>query len=380
VQQAPQRLPVPDKKFEQITMDLITDLPPTARGHDAVVTIVDKLSKLVHFAPTTKTVDAPELARIFTETWHKHHGTPNVIISDRDPCFQGHFWKAYFGKLGTQLRFSTAFHPQTDGQSERANRTLEQVLRHFVSPRQDNWDEPLALAEFAINDSINPSTGYTPFYLAYGQEAQHPVDIAAHVNVPAADVQASDIEVAIEHAKLKLREAHARQAQYANQRRKDVTYSVGDKVYLSTPNLYLPSSMSRKFTAHYLGPFRVEKVVNPVTYKLELPTTMRIDPVFNVSLLKPSKTCDEFTNRQEPTPIQPAVAEDNQWYVETLLDKSIRTHHGKRIPHYLVRWKGFGPEDDSWIPHTAIEQSLIADYEASHHGGRDTSRRRRTRR
>jgi hypothetical protein len=133
-------LPVPDGKFEQITMDLITDLPPTARKHDAVVTFVDRLSKLVHFAPTTKTVDATELARIFMETWHKHHGTPKVIISDRDPRFQGHFWKAYFDKLGTQLRFSTAFHPQTDGQSERANRTLEEVLRHFVSARQDNWD------------------------------------------------------------------------------------------------------------------------------------------------------------------------------------------------------------------------------------------------
>jgi hypothetical protein len=138
--------------------------------------------------------------------------------------------------------------------------------------------------------------------------------------------------------------------------------------------------MSRKLTARYLGPFRVEKVVNLITYKLELLTTMRIHPVFHVSLLKPFKTCDEFTNRQEPTPVQPAVAEDNQWYVEPLLDKSIRTHHGKRIAHYLVRWKGFGPEDDYWIPHTAIEQSLIADYEASHHGGCDTSRRRRTRR
>jgi hypothetical protein len=105
-----QPLPVPEKKFEQITMDLITDLPPTARGHDVVVTFVDRLSKLVHFAPTTKTVDAPELARIFTKAWHKHHGTPNVIISDHDPRFQGHFWKAYFGKWGhsyASLQLST---------------------------------------------------------------------------------------------------------------------------------------------------------------------------------------------------------------------------------------------------------------------------------
>jgi hypothetical protein len=96
--------------------------------------------------------------------------------------------------------------------------------------------------------------------------------------------------------------------------------------------------MSRKLTARYLGPFKVENVVNPVAYKLKLPATMHIHPVFHVSLLKPYKTCDEFTNRQEPTPVQPAVADDNQWYVESLLDKGYRTHHGKRMVHYLVHW------------------------------------------
>jgi hypothetical protein len=148
----------------------------------------------------------------------------------------------------------------------------------------------LALAEFAINDSVNPSTGYTPFYLAFGQEVQHPIDIAAHVQVPAAEQQASDIEAAVQHAKIKLQEAQARRAQYNNQQRKDINYSVGDKVYLSTANLYLPSSMSRKLTARHLGPFKAEKVVNPVAYKLKLPATMHIHPVFHVSLLKPYKT------------------------------------------------------------------------------------------
>jgi hypothetical protein len=103
-------------------------------------------------------------------TFQSGQGAPKVIISDRDPRFQGQFWEADFDKLGTQLRFSTAFLPQTDGQSERANRTLEEVLRHFVSPRQDDWDDHLALAEFAINDSVNPSTGYSLFDLAYRQE------------------------------------------------------------------------------------------------------------------------------------------------------------------------------------------------------------------
>jgi hypothetical protein len=162
-----QPLPVPSSKWEQITMDLITDLPITKRGHDAVVTFVDRMTKMVHFAPTTKTVGVEAIAQVFMHTWYKHHGLPRIIISDRDRRFLSHFWQALFKALGTELRFSTAFHPQTDGQSERANRTLEEVLRHFVSPRQDDWDDHLDLAEFAINDSVSPSTGYTPFYLAY---------------------------------------------------------------------------------------------------------------------------------------------------------------------------------------------------------------------
>jgi transposase InsO family protein len=121
-------------------MDLITDLPVTKHGYDAVVTFVDRLTQQVHFAPTTKTVTAAGLARVFRQTVYRHHGLPRVIISDRDDRFCSHFWKALFALVGTELRFSTAFHPQTDGQSERANRTLEQFLRHYISSRQDDWD------------------------------------------------------------------------------------------------------------------------------------------------------------------------------------------------------------------------------------------------
>ena len=145
-------------------MDLITDLPPTRNGHDAIVTFVDRLSKQVHFAPTKKTVDAPGLANIFRRTIYRLHGMPRIIITDRDERFLSNFWRALFNVVGTELRYSTAYHPQTDGQSERDNRTLEDYLRHYTSPRQDDWDDYLALAEFAINNSVNPSTGYTPFF------------------------------------------------------------------------------------------------------------------------------------------------------------------------------------------------------------------------
>lgn len=361
-----QPLPVPSSKWEQITMDLITDLPVTKRGHDAVVTFVDRLTKMVHFAPTTKTAGAEAIAHVFVRTWYKHHGLPRVIISDRDRRFLSHFWQALFKALGTELRFSTAFHPQTDGQSERANRTLEEVLRHFVSPRQDDWDDYLDFAEFAINDSVSPSTGYTPFYLAYGQNVSSPIDLTAVV-VPAAQIRAQEMTDAIEHAKTKLRESHERQARAANKERQHHMFKVGDKVKLSTVNLNLPSTMSKKLTARYLGPFKVEKIINPVVYKLKLPASLKIHPVFHISLLRPWKEDGEFPDHQgESAPVL-VYPDDDQWLVDKLLDKR-RERVGRHwVVKYLVRWLNCGPEDDSWEPASNIEQSLIDEYEASHH-------------
>lgn len=361
-----QSLPVPSSKFEQITMDLITDLPETKKGYDAVVTFVDRLTKIVHFAPTTKTAGAEKIAEVFVRTWYKHHGLPRVIISDRDRRFLSHFWQALFKALGTELRFSTAFHPQTDGQSERANRTLEEVLRHFVSPRQDDWDDYLDLAEFAINDSVSPSTGYTPFYLAYGENVRSPIDLA-NVVVPAAQSRAQDLTDAIEHAKAKLRESHDRQARAANKERQDVQFKVGDKVKLSTINLNLPSTMSKKLAARFLGPFKVERVINPVAYKLKLPTSLKIHPVFHISLLRPWREDAEFPEHKgESTPVR-VYADDDQWLVDRLLDKKRERVGPHWVVKYLVRWLNSGPEDDSWEPATNVEQSLIDEYEASHH-------------
>ncbi|MGB8167070.1 MAG: reverse transcriptase domain-containing protein, partial [Chthoniobacteraceae bacterium] len=127
-------LPVPQHKFEHITMDFITDLPPTKRGYDSVLTIVDRLTKLVRFVPLTKDATAKDVALLFRREWYRSFGLPKVIISDRDRKFVSRFWQALFSALGTDLRFSTAFHPQTDGQTERFNRTLEEYLRHFVCP------------------------------------------------------------------------------------------------------------------------------------------------------------------------------------------------------------------------------------------------------
>lgn len=348
-------------------MDLITDLPVTKHGNDAIVTFVDRLSKQVHFAATTKKVDAPELATIFRQTVYKYHGMPKAIITDRDERFLSRFWQALFAVVGTELKYSTAYHPQTDGQSERANRTLEEYLRHFVSPRQDDWDDHLDLAEFAINNSINPSTGYTPFYMTYGQNPRTALDLTSdEAMVPKAQAFVQEMADILGHAKAKLHEAHVRQAQQANKHRRELTFQVGDQVRLSTANLQLPSTMSKKLAAKYLGPFKVERVISPVAYKLKLPKSLKIHPVFHVSLLQPWHKDAELPTHVDTAMYHPppVVPEDDQYLVETLLDKRISRGRAQ----YLVRWKGYGPEDDMWRPARDIEQSLIDAYEASHHG------------
>ena len=159
-------------------MDLIIALPRSRSGKDAIVVFVCKLTKMVHYVATTTNVTAPELADIFMREVVRLHGVPESILSDRDPRFTAHFWRAFWTHLGTTLTMSTAYHPQSDGQTERANRTLEEMLRSVINFRQNDWDQHLASAEMAINDAKQASTGFSPFYLNYGQEVSMPLDRA----------------------------------------------------------------------------------------------------------------------------------------------------------------------------------------------------------
>jgi hypothetical protein len=379
VTQAPagllQPLPIPERKFEQITMDLVTDLPLTKNGYDTVVTFVDRLTKYVRFAPATKDSGAAKIAQVFRHTWYRNHGMPRVIITDRDQRFVGSFWQAFFESVGTELKFSTSFHPQTDGQSERANRTLEEVLRHFVSPRQDNWDEYLDLVEFAINEAVNPSTGYSPFYLAFGVQPAVPLDLATGITVPAAATTAEEMQEVLSHARIKLQEAQVRQARSTDAHRRDVTFTVGDKVRLSTINITLPSTMSKKLAPKFVGPFSVIKVINPVAYKLKLPKGWKIHPVFHVSMLQPWKVDPVFPEHRLPPPPMPIIPGDNQYLVDMLLDKRTRKIGRQNVVEYLVRWQNCKAENDEWVRESNIEDSLIADYESTHHAAIPVARR-----
>src|SRR5690606_7615758 len=165
-------LDIPSQRWDTISMDFIVRLPKTSRAYDAITVFVDKLSKQVHFCPSETTDTASDVARIFFDHVFRHRGMPRNIISDRDSRFTGNFWTALMRLMGTKLNMSTAFHPQSDGQTERTNRTLEEMLRSYVAYNQKDWDLFLPMMEFAYNNSKNPSTGFSPFFLNYGH---HPL-------------------------------------------------------------------------------------------------------------------------------------------------------------------------------------------------------------
>ena len=226
-------LPVPSAPWESVSLDILTGLPATPEGFDAVVVFCCRLSKMVHFVPCRKSIDAPQLARLFVDHVFKLHGLPANLVSDRDPRYTSHFWRAVFDLLGTELKMSTAFHPQTDGQSERAFRTLLQMLRGFVSPKQDNWVECLPLLEFAYNSSQQASTGFTPFFLCSGRAPATPFTRALPTSgyVPVADDFVQSLQQAMRDAKQAVHKAQAHQAAQANRKRRaDARYAVGSVV------------------------------------------------------------------------------------------------------------------------------------------------------
>ena len=358
-------LPVPTHPWQAISMDIMTDLPVTAEGHDSIVVFCCRLSKMVHFVPCCKSYGAPEFANLFVKHVFRAHGLPSSIVSDRDPRWTSHFWKTVFTLLGTQLNMSTAFHPQSDGQSERSFRTLQQMLRSFVSPRQDDWVEHLPLLEFAYNNSKHASTEFTPFSLCYGRNPATPFSRAlpSSNHVPAADTFIASLQSTMRAAKQAVHTAQAQMAAAANlQRSADVPYKVGDVVLLNNQNLSLHVPCP-KLSGLFSGPFPVIEV-DGVNVTLQLPETWQIHPVFHQSLIKPyyGDVPDDALPGPTPNPDDdPEVFE-----VEAIRGRRLIGKKGKKKVEYFVKWKGYPESDNLWQPAESMGESadLIAAFES----------------
>lgn len=359
-------LPIPERNWDTLTVDFIVGLPKTPRGHDCILNFVDKRSKMIHLVPCATTITALEFAHVYMNTIVRAHGMQLHIVSDRDPKFTSSFWTEFTGLLGTKLKLSTAFHPQTDGQTERANRTVEEMLRSSVNWAHNDWDIRLAAWELAYNNSVNPSTGKTPFQLNYGNHPRLPATLD-FLDLTSPNAAASELVVQLkvdqEEVTRALVRAQQSQAAYANSRRRDVSYAADDWFMLSTRDLTLKHP-SRKLAPRYVGPFRITKVISRHAYELDLPQDWQIHPVVNITRLKPVPSDARFPQPKPRPP--PLKGKPDVFLVDHLVARRVNASTGR--PEYLVKWHGYPSSENTWEPYanltTPAMQEMAARLEA----------------
>ncbi|RVW85874.1 Transposon Ty3-I Gag-Pol polyprotein [Vitis vinifera] len=220
-----QPLAIPEWKWEHITMDFVIGLPRTLGGNNAIWVIVDRLTKSAHFLPMKVNFSLDRLASLYVKEIVRMHGVPVSIVSDRDPRFTSRFWHSLQKALGTKLSFSTAFHPQTDGQSERVIQVLEDLLRACILDLQGNWDDHLPLVEFAYNNSFQASIGMAPFEALYGRKCRSPIcwnDVGERKLLGPELAQLTVEKVAL--IKERLKAAQSRHKSYADQHRRNLEF------------------------------------------------------------------------------------------------------------------------------------------------------------
>lgn len=376
-------LPIPEQPGIDWSMDMIMPLPTTRSGHSGIVTFVDRGSKLIHLAPCKSNVSAKQLAEITIREIVQHHGVPRSIVSDRGSQFTSNYWQSIWKQLGTTLKMSTAYHPQTDGQSENTNRQVETMLRARVNFNQNDWDEHLPLVVLAINSSKQASTQQSPAYLTYGRELTQPLDLAIaplrEMNNPSAEQRIKKIHDAWQRARQSLQLAQQRQSHYANQHRSEVKIKLGDQVLLSTENLQFigASKRARKLASKFIGPFIVQHVANDNACRLELPEQLKaLHHTFNVSRLKLYKDGSLlFPDRPLPHARPPPQSlSDNGaplYEVKQILAKRGRGS-GTR---WLVHWKGYPQFEATWEPkdNLAGAAEALAEFERDISEARDRS-------
>jgi transposase InsO family protein len=348
-------LPIPRDKWESVSMDFITQLPQTngTTRYDAIVVFVCSLTKMVRIAPTTSDVTAEGTALLLLDNVWRHHGVPQTLITDRGSVFTSHLFAEFMRLMGTKHNKTTAYHPQSDGQTERANQTLETMLRHYVGGRaHGDWDTCLTAAEFAINNSFTPSIGTTPFLLNYGRELRLPVTVSPS-QAPKPQEWADRMIFGLADAKRHLRLAQERQKKLYDKGRRDVTFMVGEQVLLSSKNITLrrigDKTSTPKLMPRWIGPFPIQEVIGKKgAYRLTLPPHMRAHNVFNVVSLKPFHS-DGRT--QQPQPI--LVDGEEEFVIDKIVDHRKRG----RSYQYLVRWQGYGPENNTWEPQRALDDT-----------------------
>ncbi|KAJ2913860.1 hypothetical protein MD484_g6573, partial [Candolleomyces efflorescens] len=356
-------LPVPASCGESIAMDFIGPLPDD-EGFNCVLTITDRLGSDIRLIPCRTDSTAEEIGSLFFQHWYCENGLPTSIVLDRDRLFVSTFWKTLHRLSGIRLAMSSSFHPETDGSSERTNKSVIQAIRFHIEKNQKGWVAALPRVRFALMNTVNASTGLSPFQLRLGRS---PRLVPPMVSAPGdpVDIQAAKLmeshELLVLEAQDNLLLAKINQAYHANRTRgEDPLFSVGDRVMLSTRNRRKElkagdTARTTKFLPRWVGPYEITRTNHAAsTYTLNMPTHPRLFPVFHVSQLKRYHDNDdvEVPARSLLKP-GPLTFEDGteEYFIDRILDE----HKTRRGSRYLVRWEGYGEEDDLWITERELE-------------------------
>ncbi|GJR85943.1 putative reverse transcriptase domain-containing protein [Tanacetum coccineum] len=338
---------IPEWKWDKITMDFITKLPRSKSGHDTIWVIVDKLTKSAHFLAIREDYSTEKLAKIYIDEIVTRHGVPVSIISDRDGQFTSRCWQTVQKALGTRLDMSTAYHPQTDGQSERTIQTLEDMLRVCVIDFGGSWDVHLPLAEFSYNNSYHSSIRCAPFEALYGRKCRSPIlwaEIGESSLIGPELVQETTDKVVL--IKEKLKAARDRQKSYADNRRKPLEFEVGDRVMLKVSPWkgVIRFGKKGKLAPRYVGPFEILERIGPVAYRLRLPEELSgVHDTFHVSNLK---KC--LADASLHVPLDEIKVDKTLRFVEEpveIMDREVKRLKRSKISLVKVRWNSKrGPE------------------------------------
>jgi hypothetical protein len=347
-------LELPDIPWAEVTADFTTDLP-LSKGFDSILVVVDQFSKEVEFIPCNKTTTALDTARLYLHNVWKNHGLPSSIVSDRGPQFASQVMRDLCKRLGIQPKLSTAFHPQTDGQTERMNRDLQQYLRLFTAEKQDEWVDWLPLAQFSYNTKKQASTQKSPFEVTRSYVPRMGFEQRI-TKAPAAEKFTSIMQNTLAQTKANLEKAQDQMKAQADKHRSIAPkYQIGDKVWLSTDSLKVTRA-SKKLTERWLGPYDITKTVGDNAVKLHLPKTMRIHPVVNISRVRPYKEPLEGQTSIRPGPVK--VTEDRE--IEYEVDHIVNVRKKGQHMEYLVHWKGYTKEDRTWEPKNNLGNAKTA--------------------
>jgi transposase InsO family protein len=376
-------LPPPTDRWSDLSMDFIGPLPETKCKHNCILTVVDRMTKRVRFLPCRTDITTKEVAQLFFDNIVSQFGLPKNIVSDRGSIFTSEFWSNLFRILGTSLSLSTVDHPQSDGQSERAHRTLLARLRTLINHEQDDWDLKLSSIEFQMNSTVSESTGFAPFVLDIGRLPRSALtSIVSDKRPLPSDARdfAQRMKSNLSEARDNIIAAQEKQRTNADLTRREQTFKLNDLVLVESEMLRTQSAQASrpksKLDLKFDGPFKVTEVVSINSYRLDIPESFGVFNVFNVSKLRPF-VANTFKDRAEAPPAPVMVNGSEERFVHAVLARKANRgrprHGGDNKFKYLVHWAGERHDQASWEPESSftddfgnITTQAVLDFNATH--------------